>query len=877
MADQGNSLFPGNTNNQAADKAYEASQNTSNLEVQDNQLDDAFIVDLSSDAIWGGSEASVLQNLHHGNASPFTIEWTPAPISEGDITIGPVDEVLDPVAPIDDFEAPSIVLDDLPNMGGLIVGEIETPYNSPEGLGHFGAGPSSSIGGIDNPPLGFLELPESVEGPGFADLGATRPIDLVNEGRQSEGEGTSSGPGVDTSPETPVNPETPGEPDAPAEPNVSAAPESPGEPEAPVEPASVIEEPEIVEDVNLAPIAGDVDLGAFNEDGFININKNDLLSNSFDADGDTLEITNLTLNDDVGTLEQNGQGAWRFTPNENYNGDDVSFSFEVSDGEDTASANAVVDVSAVNDGPEATDIDLGATNEDTAIVFTDADLLAGASDIDGDDLSIASVTLNDAVGSLSDDGNGNYTFTPNENYNGDDVSFSFEVSDGEDTASANAVVDVSAVNDGPEATDIDLGATNEDTAIVFTDADLLAGASDIDGDDLSIASVTLNDAVGSLSDDGNGNYTFTPNENYNGDDVSFSFEVSDGEDTASANAVVDVSAVNDGPEATDIDLGATNEDTAIVFTDADLLAGASDIDGDDLSIASVTLNDAVGSLSDDGNGNYTFTPNENYNGDDVSFSFEVSDGEDTASANATLDVTAIADNPDLSVSVTGISSDGQTVAVGGTEGDDVIDTGNGKDEVFAGAGDDVITGGNAKDTIHGGDGNDTIDSGNGMDVVTGGSGDDIIDGGSGNDVIYGDGGPVTSFAVDITTSLSDTDGSESLSIQVSGLPEGAELSAGTDLGGGEWSLTEDDLDDLQMDVPEGTGAFELTVSATSTEGDGGDQAVTSQSVSVDPEAGGGTGDDVIIGGQGNDQIYGGGGDDTIEGNQGNEVISGGAG
>src|SRR4029453_11908216 len=41
----------------------------------------------------------------------------------------------------------------------------------------------------------------------------------------------------------------------------------------------------------------------------------------------------------------------------------------------------------------------------------------------------------------------------------------------------------------------------------------------------------------------------------------------------------------------------------------------------------------------------------------------------------------------------------------------------------------------------------------------------------------------------IAASLVDTDGSETLTIQISGVPAGATLSAGTNLGGGVWSLT----------------------------------------------------------------------------------------
>lgn len=75
--------------------------------------------------------------------------------------------------------------------------------------------------------------------------------------------------------------------------------------------------------------------------------------------------------------------------------------------------------------------------------------------------------------------------------------------------------------------------------------------------------------------------------------------------------------------------------------------------------------------------------------------------------------------------------------------------------------------------------------------------------------------------LDITATLGDTDGSETLSIIIDGLPDGATLSAGTDNGDGTWTLESDDLDGLTMNVPNGAGAFDLQVAATSTEGAGG--------------------------------------------------------
>src|SRR3546814_6810687 len=68
------------------------------------------------------------------------------------------------------------------------------------------------------------------------------------------------------------------------------------------------------------------------------------------------------------------------------------------------------------------------------------------------------------------------------------------------------------------------------------------------------------------------------------------------------------------------------------------------------------------------------------------------------------------------------------------------------------------------------------------------------------------GGEDTAIALDIAAALSDPDGSETLSITVSGVPEGAVLSAGTDNGDGSWSLAPADLTGLTITPPANSDA-----------------------------------------------------------------------
>ncbi|MDG2664771.1 cadherin-like domain-containing protein, partial [Vibrio parahaemolyticus] len=214
--------------------------------------------------------------------------------------------------------------------------------------------------------------------------------------------------------------------------------------------------------------------------------------------------------------------------------------------------------------------------EDGSILITQEDLLANARDLDGDQLTALNLATDDENITITDNGDGTYTLTPDADFNGD-ITFTFDVSDGDDVVSTNLELLVSPVNDAPEPQD-QAFTVGEDGVLTFTDADLLTGATDIEGDDLSVEGVTYTGADGVLTDNGDGTYSFAPNENFNGD-VNFTFDVSDGTDTTSANIDVSVTPENDPPVA-----GSTSytvhEDNSITISDEQLLANSSDIEGD---------------------------------------------------------------------------------------------------------------------------------------------------------------------------------------------------------------------------------------------------------------------------------------------------------
>src|SRR5262249_20654228 len=122
--------------------------------------------------------------------------------------------------------------------------------------------------------------------------------------------------------------------------------------------------------------------------------------------------------------------------------------------------------------------------------------------------------------------------------------------------------------------------TAEDTVASST-----LSASDSDGNPLTYSLVS-NGSKGTvaLSNPTTGAYTYTPNANTTGTD-SFTFRVTDGQVNSNvATVTVTITPVNDAPVAA-ADTAATNEDTPVTIT---VLANDSEVDGDSLSITSVT-------------------------------------------------------------------------------------------------------------------------------------------------------------------------------------------------------------------------------------------------------------------------------------------------
>jgi len=358
----------------------------------------------------------------------------------------------------------------------------------------------------------------------------------------------------------------------------------------------------------------------------------------------------------VGTLEILANGDYTFVPVANYNGTVPTITYTTNTG---VSTTLDITVNPVNDAPVANN-DSFTINEDQPLTIHLSDLLANDTDVDGDALTVTA--LNHAQHGTLNIVGGNLVFTPDANYNGP-ASFEYTIDDGHGgTATATVNINVLPVDD-PSVLVADTQAINEDTTAT---GNVLVNDSDVD-DVLTLASFTVNGTsyaagttaniagVGTLQMLSNGDYTFTPVANYNGNVPTITYTTNTG---SSTTLDITVNPVNDAPVAND-DNFSTHQNQALTIHLADLIANDTDIDGDTLTITA--LNSAQhGTLSIVG-GNLVFTPDAGYSGP-ASFKYTVDDGHGaTATAIAHITVLPPAGNLNLSATSTLTEAGGDIV------------------------------------------------------------------------------------------------------------------------------------------------------------------------------------------------------------------------
>ena len=246
-----------------------------------------------------------------------------------------------------------------------------------------------------------------------------------------------------------------------------------------------------------------------------------------------------------GQLVLTPEGTWQYVPNDNYNGVD-SFTVAVTDNHGvTSTITVTIGITPVNDAPIAQP-GTGSTEENTILNSQ----VPAASDVDG---TISGYQLTTDVGthngSLTFNPDGSYSFNPGTDFDHlapgqtQDVTFTYQAKDNDGALSdpKTITITVTGTNDAPAALP-DFVTTKEDTSVQIS---VLGNDSDSEGDSLSVTSATASKGVVTINPDGT--LSYNPKTNYSGSDT-ITYSISDGHGGTSSSTVnVIIEAVADQP------------------------------------------------------------------------------------------------------------------------------------------------------------------------------------------------------------------------------------------------------------------------------------------------------------------------------------------
>lgn len=331
--------------------------------------------------------------------------------------------------------------------------------------------------------------------------------------------------------------------------------------------------------VNDAPVAVD-DTATTDQDTATSV---DLLFNDTDVDSNFA----LTF---VGQPNNGGQvssvSGVSFDPNGDFDflgqgqQTTTTFTYTIEDDEGAAdTGSVVVTVTGLNDGPVTSPL-TALTNEDRA-AFT-FDLLTNQTDVDvGDVLSVENFTEDTTTFGAFSVTNNIFTFDARQfdAFDAGDsqiIVYDYEVVD---SFGARASNQLTLTVEGRD----EILEANDDNFSITEDVTLSGDVSLNDTFGTGVYVLDQDVAAGQLTLNSDGTFTFDTNGEFDGladgeaDNVMFTYVIDDGVDTAMATATIDITGVNDGPDASDIDLF-TDEETAFSVNLIDE-SGAVDPDG----------------------------------------------------------------------------------------------------------------------------------------------------------------------------------------------------------------------------------------------------------------------------------------------------------
>ncbi|MGY8836782.1 MAG: Ig-like domain-containing protein [Enterobacterales bacterium] len=249
-------------------------------------------------------------------------------------------------------------------------------------------------------------------------------------------------------------------------------------------------------------------------------------------------------------------------------------------------------------------------------------------------------------GTININENGDFTYIPIANFNGEDA-FSYQVAN-ELGMTDTAVVEITilAVNDAPIALDNTYNITNNGVLVVLSPG-LLINDSDIDLDNLTVDTTPVSEPTrGQLTLFDNGGFEYQGEQDMQGED-SFQYRVVDAQGTqAIANVTIVSSNTNVAP-VTKNDSYSLSEDETLVVTAANgVLSNDTDQNNDSFSVdETFIVAPTHGQLLLAIDGSFSYVPDANFNGIDQ-FQYQAIDALGaTSTATVTLIINSAPDNP----------------------------------------------------------------------------------------------------------------------------------------------------------------------------------------------------------------------------------------
>jgi VCBS repeat-containing protein len=617
---------------------------------------------------------------------------------------------------------------------------------------------------------------------------------------------------------------------------------------------------------------GGVSTGSVTED--VTIGEGQLYTNGqlTIADPDSSQsafVAQASVAGTYGTFTLDAAGNWTYTADNSQEAiqalgaeGTLTDSFTAVSADGTASQVVTVTINGTNDGAEIGGVSTGSVTEDVA-VNNAGDLTAQGSltiaDPDAGQASfVAQASIAGTYGTFTLDAAGNWTYTADNSQEAiqalgseGTLTDSFTAYSTDGTDSQVVTVTIHGTDDGPVGAPDTLEAT-EDTTAYYSASALLGNDSSSSGGELSIGEL-INGSGGTVSFSEGGSIAFTPDANFSGV-ATFYYTVSDGTSTSEPIAVtVNVEAVADTPTLSvgnyGFELGdasgwtvngVVNVSQSFVYTDNYYPDSNPPTQPTPTTVTILPLEGSyLTVLNTDGATQASMETflgldqgeldqwaqqdsqapgyNNSLSGNATSGSAAVIQIEVVAGQTVSFDWNFIASdympyNDYAIVTINGeIYGELSDVLALQNEQGDVTSTGW-QTFTYTATESGTLTIGIADIDV----GDQVVDSHLLIDNVRVG--------------VSGDAGEP--IALDIAANLVDTDGSETLSILLQGLPEGATPSAGTynaDLGG--WVLSQAQLDGLTV-TSSTAGVFTLTVTATATETSNLDTASSTSTVTL---------------------------------------------